>query len=119
MADLLWPGDERAGDLFSDAALLEAMVDVESAWLAAGATSRRICAASHAEVQMTTGVLPSSCADVFRRMLTWRVRRRHAIASISCCIPPAGATTPFFATRDACSRVPNRSEALSDAGSPA
>ena len=35
MADLLWPGDERAGDLFSDAALLEAMVDVESAWLAA------------------------------------------------------------------------------------
>jgi len=35
MADLLWPGDERAGDLFSDAALLGAMVDVESAWLAA------------------------------------------------------------------------------------
>jgi 3-carboxy-cis,cis-muconate cycloisomerase len=35
MADLLWPGDERAGDLFSDAALLEAMVDVESAWLVA------------------------------------------------------------------------------------
>ena len=35
MADLLWPGDERAGDLFSDAALLKAMVDVESAWLAA------------------------------------------------------------------------------------
>ena len=35
MADLLWPGDERAGDLFSDAALLEAMVDVERAWLAA------------------------------------------------------------------------------------
>jgi len=35
MADLLWPGDERAGDLLSDAAFLEAMVDVESAWLAA------------------------------------------------------------------------------------
>jgi 3-carboxy-cis,cis-muconate cycloisomerase len=35
MTDLLWPGDERAGDLFTDAALLAAMVEVESAWLAA------------------------------------------------------------------------------------
>ena len=29
MADLFWPGDDRAGDLFSDAALILAMVDVE------------------------------------------------------------------------------------------
>lgn len=35
MADLFWPGAERAGDLFTDAALLRAMVTVESAWLAA------------------------------------------------------------------------------------
>ena len=35
MADLLWPGDERAGSLFSDRALITAMVDVESAWLSA------------------------------------------------------------------------------------
>jgi 3-carboxy-cis,cis-muconate cycloisomerase len=34
MADLFWPGDDRAGDLFSDAALVMAMVDVEAAWLA-------------------------------------------------------------------------------------
>ena len=33
MTDLFWPGDERAGDLLSDAALLAAMVDVEAAWL--------------------------------------------------------------------------------------
>lgn len=33
MGDLLWPGDERAGDLFSDAAVLSAMVRVEQAWL--------------------------------------------------------------------------------------
>jgi 3-carboxy-cis,cis-muconate cycloisomerase len=33
MTDLFWPGDERAGDLLSDAALLAAMVDVEGAWL--------------------------------------------------------------------------------------
>jgi 3-carboxy-cis,cis-muconate cycloisomerase len=33
MTDLLWPGDERAGALFSDAALLAAMVRVESVWL--------------------------------------------------------------------------------------
>ncbi|MEP9384377.1 lyase family protein [Nocardioides cheoyonin] len=33
--DLLWPGDERAGDLFSDGAFVAAMVQVEDAWLAA------------------------------------------------------------------------------------
>lgn len=35
MTDLLWPGDTRAGDLFSDASVLAAMVRVEAAWLAA------------------------------------------------------------------------------------
>jgi 3-carboxy-cis,cis-muconate cycloisomerase len=35
MTDLLWPGDDRAGGLFSDAAVLAAMVRVETAWLAA------------------------------------------------------------------------------------
>ncbi|WP_370617126.1 lyase family protein [Mumia qirimensis] len=33
MTDLLWPGDERAGGLLSDAAVLAAMVQVEQAWL--------------------------------------------------------------------------------------
>ncbi|MEV8373368.1 lyase family protein [Kribbella sp. NPDC056861] len=35
MADLFWAGDERAGELMSEASLLEAMVRVENAWLAA------------------------------------------------------------------------------------
>jgi 3-carboxy-cis,cis-muconate cycloisomerase len=35
VSDLFWPGDERAGDLMSDAALLSAMVAVEDAWLTA------------------------------------------------------------------------------------
>ena len=35
MSGLLWPGDDRAGDLMTDGALLEAMVEVERAWLAA------------------------------------------------------------------------------------
>ncbi|MEU8661876.1 lyase family protein [Actinoplanes philippinensis] len=35
MSDLLWPGDDRAGDLFTDAAVLAAMVRAEAAWLAA------------------------------------------------------------------------------------
>ncbi len=35
MSSLLWPGDERAGDLMSDAAVLRALVAVEAAWLAA------------------------------------------------------------------------------------
>lgn len=34
MSSLLWPGDDRAGDVFTDAAVLAAMVSVESAWLA-------------------------------------------------------------------------------------
>jgi len=33
MTDLFWPGDERAGELMSEAALLDAMVQVENAWL--------------------------------------------------------------------------------------
>ena len=35
MSGLLWPGDDRAGDLMSDGALLAAMVEVEQAWLTA------------------------------------------------------------------------------------
>jgi 3-carboxy-cis,cis-muconate cycloisomerase len=34
VSDLYWPGDERAGTLMSSAALLDAMVSVEQAWLA-------------------------------------------------------------------------------------
>lgn len=33
MIDLFWPGDQRAGEAFSDAAFLQAMVEVENAWL--------------------------------------------------------------------------------------
>jgi 3-carboxy-cis,cis-muconate cycloisomerase len=35
VSDLLWPGDERAGDLCSDASVLSALVTVEAAWLGA------------------------------------------------------------------------------------
>jgi 3-carboxy-cis,cis-muconate cycloisomerase len=35
MSDLLWPGDDRCGDLFSDPAVLAALVRVEAAWLRA------------------------------------------------------------------------------------
>ena len=35
MTDLLWPGDHRCGELFSDAAVLAALVRVETAWLGA------------------------------------------------------------------------------------
>ena len=35
MTDLFWPGDHRAADVMSDSALFSAMVDVETAWLAA------------------------------------------------------------------------------------
>ncbi|MFW0782943.1 lyase family protein [Gordonia sp. CPCC 206044] len=32
MSNLLWPGDHRAGDLFTDSAFLDAMLRVEAAW---------------------------------------------------------------------------------------
>jgi 3-carboxy-cis,cis-muconate cycloisomerase len=35
MTDLLWPGDHRAGDLFSDGSFVAAMIRVEQAWLRA------------------------------------------------------------------------------------
>ena len=35
MADLLWPGDDRAGRLFAPATVLSALVRVEAAWLQA------------------------------------------------------------------------------------
>jgi 3-carboxy-cis,cis-muconate cycloisomerase len=35
VSDLLWPGDHRAGDLFTDAAVVAAMIRVEHAWLTA------------------------------------------------------------------------------------
>ncbi len=35
MTNLLWPGDQRAGEHLTDRALLAAMVEVESAWLGA------------------------------------------------------------------------------------
>lgn len=47
MTNLLWPGDQRAGDLMTDTAVLDAMVAVESAWLAALAGA---------------GIAPQACA---------------------------------------------------------
>ena len=68
MSGLLWPGDDRAGDLMSDGALLAAMVEVEQAWLTAlvrsGIAPR---AAGHALPGLvSTGDLPalaSAAAD--------------------------------------------------------
>lgn len=48
MTNLLWPGDQRAGELMTDTALLRAMVAVESAWLSALAGA---------------GIAPAECAD--------------------------------------------------------
>ena len=47
MTNLLWPGDQRAGEHMTDRALLHAMVAVESAWLGALAA---------------TGLAPAECA---------------------------------------------------------
>lgn len=39
MTNLLWPGDQRAGEHMSDQALLQSMLAVESAWLGALGTA--------------------------------------------------------------------------------
>ena len=49
MTNLLWPGDQRAGELMSDAALLASMVAVESAWL---------------DALVAAGLAPDECAGV-------------------------------------------------------
>jgi 3-carboxy-cis,cis-muconate cycloisomerase len=49
MTSLLWPGDERAGDLLSDAAVLLAMAVIEDAWL---------------ESLVAAGVAPASAGGV-------------------------------------------------------
>jgi 3-carboxy-cis,cis-muconate cycloisomerase len=49
MTNLLWPGDQRAGEMMSDAALLASMVAVESAWL---------------DALVAAGLAPDECAGV-------------------------------------------------------
>ena len=56
MTDLLWPGDDRAGDLFSDATFLAAMVAVEQAWL---------------DALVGTGIAPAGAAKEDLLGLVW------------------------------------------------
>ena len=55
MSDLLWPGDERCGDLFGDAAVLAAMVRVEAAWLGALTVDGVAEAAAHDDLAGLVG----------------------------------------------------------------
>lgn len=55
MTNLLWPGDQRAGELMTDETLLRSMVAVETAWLRALAT---------------TGLAPVDCASADLWQLT-------------------------------------------------
>ena len=57
MANFLWPGDVRAGDLFSDETFLAAMVAVEEAWLDALAASG-IAPATVAKLDLQSLVKP-------------------------------------------------------------
>ncbi|BBZ23723.1 3-carboxy-cis,cis-muconate cycloisomerase [Mycolicibacter hiberniae] len=57
MTDLLWPGDHRAGQTFSDAAFLAAMVRVENAWLSV-LVEAGIAPAS-ARADLTTAISPA------------------------------------------------------------
>ncbi|GCD89786.1 lyase family protein [Nocardioides sp. LS1] len=55
MSALLWPGDDRAGDLMSDVDVLAAMVEVEQAWLSA---------------LVETGIAPASAKADLRGLVT-------------------------------------------------
>ena len=55
MSDLFWPGDERAGELMSEPALLHAMVRVESVWIRA---------------LLSTGIAPHTAADDLTGLIT-------------------------------------------------
>ena len=60
MTDLFWPGDERAGELMSQATLLDAMVQVENAWLDALVVSGLAPALSDSDL---TGLVTSDDVD--------------------------------------------------------
>ncbi|RNM17021.1 lyase family protein [Nocardioides pocheonensis] len=62
MADLFWPGDERAGELFGQGAFLAAMVRVESAWLGALVTAG--IAPTRARADLDTVVGPADLAGI-------------------------------------------------------
>jgi len=62
MTDLLWPGDDRAGDLFTDAAVLTAMVTVEQAWLSALVEAG--IAPPEARASLTGLLTPSDADDI-------------------------------------------------------
>jgi 3-carboxy-cis,cis-muconate cycloisomerase len=62
MSDLFWPGDERAGDLFSQPALLAAMLGVETAWLEALAGAGIAPAAAAVDLGSLIG--PDEVAEV-------------------------------------------------------
>ncbi|WP_332663933.1 lyase family protein [Aeromicrobium sp.] len=64
MTDLFWPGDERAGELMSQAALLDAMVQVENAWLDALVVSGLAPALSDSDL---TGLVTSDDVDELAR----------------------------------------------------
>jgi 3-carboxy-cis,cis-muconate cycloisomerase len=67
MTNLLWPGDHRAGELMSDAALLAAMVAVESAWL---------------DALVAAGLAPDECAGAdLTGLVTADDREALAVAS--------------------------------------
>lgn len=60
MTDLFWPGDHRAGEIFSEATYLAAMVSVESAWLAVLVDAGVAPAAARTEL---TAIVSSSDAE--------------------------------------------------------
>ncbi len=64
MTNLFWPGDERAGELMSEATLLDAMVQVENAWLDALVVSGLAPALSDGDL---TGLVTSDDADELAR----------------------------------------------------
>jgi 3-carboxy-cis,cis-muconate cycloisomerase len=55
VTDLLWPGDDRAGEVFTDATVLAAMVRAESAWL---------------DALIRHGVAPPEAADDLNGLIT-------------------------------------------------
>ena len=55
MTDLFWPGDQRAGDVMSDAAFLAALLEVENAWLATLVDSGIAPAAAAADLTALAG----------------------------------------------------------------
>jgi 3-carboxy-cis,cis-muconate cycloisomerase len=81
VSGLLWPGDERAGPTFGDAAVVSAMLAVEAAWL--GALVKTGVAPSSVDAERSVGAQPIGGSDLVALAEAAEAAGNPAVAFVS------------------------------------